>query len=97
MANYNTMRLYEEIKNEMRNVIEAEENSKAWKIESRIRMKDVDALITAARKVNKGVEIDKAVLVAEIRAELAAEAEEESAYEEPEEAEYPEEAEDDAE
>lgn len=73
MANYNTMRLYEEIKNEMRNVIEAEENSKAWKIEARIRMKDVDALITAARKVNKGMEIDKATLIATIREELAAE------------------------
>lgn len=82
MVTYKNMRLYEEIKTEVASVMEAEDASKAWKAEARIRMKDVDALIAAARKVNKDMEIDKATLVAEIREELAAEAEEEAAYEE---------------
>ena len=84
MATYKTMRLYNEIKVEMENVLEAENNSKAWKDEARVRMKDVNALIIAAQKVNKDMEIDRAELIKEIREELAAEAEEESAYEDEE-------------
>lgn len=76
--NYKEIRLYEEIKTEMVSVLEAEDNSRAWKQEARNRMKDVDALITAARKVNKDVEIDKAELVKQVREELAAEALEEA-------------------
>lgn len=95
MATYKNMRLYEEIKTEVASVIEAEDASKAWKAEARIRMKDVDALVAAARKVNKDMEIDKAALVAEIREELAAEAEEAAAFEDETEEDYPEE--DDAE
>ena len=78
---YNTMKLYEEIKNEMRSVLEAEENSLAWKQEARTRMRDVSTLISAAKKVNKGMEIDAKELVAEIRAELDKEAEEAAAVE----------------
>ena len=69
------MKFYNEIKNEIRNVIEAEENSAAWKLEARNRMKDVNALITAAKKVNKEIEIDAVELVKVIRAEIAAEKE----------------------
>ena len=82
MATYKNMRLYEEIKAEMATVIEAEEASKAWKQEARFRMKDVNTLISAARKVNKGMEINVRELVEEIREELAAEAEEAAEYEE---------------
>lgn len=89
MATYKEMRLYNEIKVEMQNVLEAEENSKAWKDEARVRMKDVNALIVAAQKVNKDIEIDRAELVKEIREELTAEAEEAAAYEEGDE-DYPE-------
>lgn len=76
MATYKNMRLYAEIKTEMENVLEAENNSKAWKDEARNRMKDVNALIVAAQKVNKDIEIDRAELVKEIREELTADAEE---------------------
>ena len=82
MATYKNMRLYAEIKAEMATVIEAEEASKAWKQEARFRMKDVNTLISAARKVNKGMEINVRELVEEIREELAADAEEAAAYEE---------------
>ena len=87
---YKTMKMYDIIKEEMKAVLEAEENSKAWKDEARTRMKDVNALITAAKKVNKDTEIVAADLVAEIRAELSTEAEEAAAFED--EAEAPEEA-----
>ena len=80
---YNTMKLYDEIKNEMRSVLEAEENSRAWKQEARVRMTDVSTLIRAAKKVNKDMEIDAKELLVEIRAELDKEAEEATAYEEP--------------
>lgn len=97
MATYKNMRLYNEIKVEMENVLEAENNSKAWKDESRVRMKDVNALIIAAQKVNKDMEIDRAELIKEIREELAAEAEEASAYEDEEIPEAPDDEEETAE
>ena len=80
------MKLYNEIKNEVRNVMEAESNSLAWKQEARNRMKDVNALITAAEKVNKddegkSIKIDRVELVKKIRAEI--EAENAAATEEP--------------
>ena len=67
---YKEMKLYNEIKAEMENVLEAEENAAAWKREAAARMKDVGALIVAAQKVNKGVTIDRKELIAEIRADL---------------------------
>lgn len=67
---YQEIKLYQEIRNEMANVMEAEANSAAWKQEGRTRMKDVTALITAAKKVNKGIEIDAAALIKEIRESL---------------------------
>ena len=75
---YNEMKLFAEIKNEVSGVIEAENNSAAWKQISRERMKDVNALITAAEKVNKDengkpIKIDRAALVKSIREEIAAE------------------------
>lgn len=70
MASYKNMRLYEEIKIEMENVLEAENNSKAWRDEARVRMRDVNALIVAAQKVNKDMTIDRAELIKEIRADL---------------------------
>lgn len=75
MTNYKEIKMYEVIKDEVRNVIEAEENSAAWRAEARSRMRDVNALILAAKKINKGTDIDAKALVAEIRAELAAPAE----------------------
>ena len=80
---YENINLRQEIKNEVKNVIEAEQASAAWKAEARARMGDVNALIIAAKKVNKETEIDGKELLAEIRAELAAEAEEAAANEEP--------------
>ena len=73
---YKNIRLYNEITTEMQNVIEAEENSKAWRREASVRMRDVNALIVAAEKVNKDedgnpIKIDRKALIAEIRAELA--------------------------
>ena len=91
--NYQEIKMYDIIKDEMKNVLEAEENSKAWKSEARSRMRDVTALITAAKKVNKGIEIDNAELVKAIRDEIAAEIEEASAYADEEEPSYPEETE----
>lgn len=87
---YKEIRLYEEIKTEMLNVIEAENNSAAWRAEARVRMRDVAALIVAAEKVNKDengnpIKIDRKALIAEIRAELNP-ADTEEADEEPEEA-----------
>ncbi len=70
MANYKEIKMYEVIKDEVRNVIEAEENSAAWRAEARSRMRDVNALILAAKKINKDTEIDAKELVAQIRAEL---------------------------
>lgn len=70
MSNYNEIKMYDVIKEEVRNVMEAEENSAAWKTEARSRMRDVNALILAAKKINKDIEIDGKALVAEIRAEL---------------------------
>ena len=80
---YENIKLRQEIKNEVKNVIEAEQASAAWKTEARARMGDVNALITAAKKVNKEITIDGKELLDEIRAELAAEAEEAAANEEP--------------
>lgn len=77
------MKLYNEIKNEVRNVMEAEANSLAWKQEARTRMKDVTALITAAKKVNKDIEIDGVELVKKIRAEIENENENAAANLEP--------------
>ena len=67
---YKEMKLYNEIKAEMKNVIEAENNAASWKREADARMKDVGALIVAAQKVNKDVTIDRKELIAEIRADL---------------------------
>lgn len=67
---YKSMRLYNEIKTEMQNVLDAENNAAAWKAEARNRMKDVNALIVAAQKVNKDLTIDRAELVKEIREDL---------------------------
>ena len=72
---YQNIRLYEEIKTEMQNVLEAENNAAAWKQEARIRMHDVSALIVAAEKVNKDengnpIKIDRKTLIAEVRADL---------------------------
>lgn len=67
---YQEIKLYQEIRNEMANVMEAEANSAAWKQEARTRMKDVTALITVAKKINKGIEIDAAALIKEIRESL---------------------------
>ena len=69
------MKLYGEIKNEMRSVLEAEANALAWRAEARFRMRDVNTLIAAAKKVNKDIEINAKELVATIRDELEAEAE----------------------
>ena len=79
---YKEMRLYNEIKTEMLNVLEAENNAAAWKQEARFRMRDVNALIVAAEKVNKDengepIKIDRKELIAEIRAELTPEVDEE--------------------
>lgn len=68
------MKLYAEIKNEMRSVLEAEANALAWKAEAKFRMRDVSTLIAAAKKVNKDVEINAKELIAKVRAELEAEA-----------------------
>ena len=70
---YKAMRLYNEIKTEMQNVLDAENNAAAWKAEARNRMKDVNALIVAAQKVNKDLTIDRAELVKEIREYLTEE------------------------
>lgn len=72
---YKEIKLYNEIKNELINVIDAENNAAAWKHESKLRMRDVSALITAAKKVNKGIEIDGKKLLDEIREELDSETE----------------------
>lgn len=72
---YKTMRLYNEIKAEMLNVIDAEDNAAAWKKEAAIRMKDVNALIVAAQKVNKEITIDRKALIQQIRDEITAETE----------------------
>ncbi len=69
----NELKLYNEIKNEMRGVIEAEMYSAEWRQEARNRMKGVSALIVAAKKVNKGTEIDQKELIDHIRSEIAAE------------------------
>lgn len=73
------LKLYNEIKAEVRNVIEAEEAAASWKVEARERMKDVSALIVAAKKVNNGIEIDQKELVDFIRSEIAEEAAEDVA------------------
>ena len=78
---YQEMKLYSEIKAELVNVIEAEDNAKAWKREAANRMKDVNALITAAEKVNK-TKFDRKALLAEIRAELEADEQAETDVEE---------------
>ena len=67
---YKEMKLYNEIKAEMKNVIEAENNAAAWKREAAARMKNVGALIVAAQKVNKDITIDRKELIAEIRVDL---------------------------
>lgn len=46
------MKLYEEIKAAMSEVMEAEQNAKAWAIEARTRMKSVDVIIRAAQKID---------------------------------------------
>lgn len=74
-----TIKLYNEIKAELLNVIDAENAAAAWKQEARNRMKDVSALIVAAKKVNKETEIDAKTLIDFIREEIAAENEEEPA------------------
>ena len=71
-----TIKLYNEIKAEVLNVIEAENATAAWKNEARNRMKVVNALIVAAKKVNKDAEIDAKTLIDFIRNEIAAENEE---------------------
>lgn len=81
---YKEIKLYNEIKNEMRNVISSEENSRAWGKVAREQMVDVKALITAAKKLNKDTEIIPALLIEEIREDIAAEADSEApADEEP--------------
>lgn len=45
------MKLYNEIKEAMATVLEAENNSKAWKQEANNRMKDVRLLINTALKI----------------------------------------------
>ena len=87
---YKNIRLYNEITTEMQNVLEAENNSAAWRAEARLRMRDVNALIIAAEKVNKDedgnpIKIDRKALIAEIRADLTP-AEDEAEDEETEDA-----------
>ena len=64
------IKLYNEIKEAGSVVMEAEANAAAWKQEARERMKDVNTLVAAAKKVNKGQEIDAKELIEKIRAEL---------------------------
>ena len=72
---YKEIKLYQEIKNEMRTVIESEENGRAWMKLAREQLVDVKALITAAKKLNKGVQIIPQQLIDEVRADIAAEKE----------------------
>ena len=64
------IKLYNEIKEAVSVVMEAEANAAAWKQEARERMKNVNTLIAAAKKINKGQEIDANELIEKIRAEL---------------------------
>ena len=70
------IKLYENIKEAMISVVEAEEAANGWKAEAKERMKDVNILIAAAKKVNKDTEIDTKALLAAIREDIAAEYEE---------------------
>lgn len=81
--NYSNLSLYTHIKAAVVTVMEAEDNSNAWKQEAKERMKDVNALIVATKKVDKLDELDTKDLLSAIREEIAAEREEAQATEEP--------------
>lgn len=64
------MKLYPEIKTEYAKVLEAKDNAKAWSAEAKTRMKPVDILIAAARKLNPDMKIDRATLIKQMENEL---------------------------
>ena len=75
------IKLYENMKEAMASVIEAENNANAWRVEARNRMKDVNILIAAEKKINKDTEINPKEIIAKIREELAPEVEDEETEE----------------
>lgn len=73
--NYTNLSLYPHIKDAVASVLEAENNSLAWKQEAKERMKDVAALVTAVKKVDKLEALDTKELVSFIKKELTEEEE----------------------
>lgn len=73
--NYTNLSMYPHIKDAVASVLEAENNSLAWKQEAKERMKDVAALVTATKKVDKLEALDMKELVSFIKKELTEEEE----------------------
>lgn len=68
------MKLYEEIKAAMSEVMEAEQGAKAWAIEARTRMKSVDVIIRAAQKIDpEAAKLGLNEIKAMVRADLTPE------------------------
>lgn len=61
------MKLYNEMKEAMREVINAENAAKAWNMEARALMKNVDTIARAAQKIDPEV---RELSIMEIRAKL---------------------------
>lgn len=70
------MKLYNEMKEAMKEVLNAENASKAWAIEARALMKNVDTIARAAQKIDpEAKELSIMEIRAKLRADLMAEVE----------------------